>query len=233
MTTSALIVAAGAGVRMGGGTRKQYRPLAGSPVLAHSLAAFDACPGIECLVVVVAEREIDFCRREIIAPANLSKPVSLAAGGARRQDSVASGLAAIQAREGIVLIHDGVRPLVDAGLIERCIASARQWQACIPALPASDTLKQVDARGVIRSTPARDTFYLAQTPQAFDLALIREAHAAARQNGWEATDDASLVERLGLPVHVIPGSRHNLKITTPEDLLIAEALLLTLRTTSK
>lgn len=222
---AALIVAAGHGVRMGGGARKQFRLLAGRPVLVHSLAAFDGCREIERVVLVVPQSEVDYCRREIIECARMSKPVVLVAGGARRQDSVYNGLAAIEVQRGIVLIHDGVRPLIDRHLIEACIAGARQWHACIPALAVSDTLKQVDALGVIRESPKRDTFYLAQTPQAFDIQWIREAHTAARQNGWEATDDASLLERLGRSVHIIPGARRNIKITTSEDLILAEALL--------
>jgi 2-C-methyl-D-erythritol 4-phosphate cytidylyltransferase len=221
---TALIVAAGQGLRMGG-ERKQYRTLAGRPVLVHSLAAFDACRQIERLVVVVSDSERTFCRREIIEPARLAKPVSLVAGGPRRQDSVYNGLAAIDADQGIVLIHDGVRPLIDTELIERCIAGAKKWQACIPAIAASDTLKRVDAEGVIRGTTPRDTIYLAQTPQAFDLVWIREAHEAARRHDWQATDDASLIEQLGRPVYIIPGTRSNLKLTTPEDLILAEALL--------
>jgi 2-C-methyl-D-erythritol 4-phosphate cytidylyltransferase len=220
-----LIVAAGRGVRMGGGERKQYRILAGRPVLVHSLAAFDACREIDRLIVVIPESEFDFCQRNILKSANLRKPISLVAGGARRQDSVYNGLKAIDADQGIVLIHDGVRPLVTSDLIDKCISGARKWRACIPALAVSDTLKQVDAQGVICGTPLRDTIYLAQTPQAFDLVWIREAHEAARRHDWQATDDASLIEQLGRPVHIFSGSKHNLKLTTAEDLILAEALL--------
>jgi 2-C-methyl-D-erythritol 4-phosphate cytidylyltransferase len=223
--TSALIVAAGQGVRMGTGPRKQYRLLAGFPVLAHCMKAFDACEAIEKIILVVPEDETEFCRNQIVQPAGFRKPVKIVTGGLRRQDSVFNGLSAIHAQEGIVLIHDGVRPLVDEKLIMRCIEGARKWKACIPVIPVSDTLKQIDRNEVIGGTIARDIYFLAQTPQAFDLSLIREAHTTARHNGWQATDDASLVEQLGRPVHIVSGEKYNLKITTPEDMILIELLL--------
>jgi 2-C-methyl-D-erythritol 4-phosphate cytidylyltransferase len=127
--------------------------------------------------------------------------------------------------QGVVLIHDGVRPLVSMDLIHDCIHGALQWGACIPGIPAVDTLKRIDTQGNILGTMPRESIRMAQTPQAFSLPIIRRAHLEARRLGREATDDASLVEALGLPVHVVAGSRENIKITTPEDLAYAEALL--------
>ena len=221
----ALIVAAGKGLRMGSEQRKQFMRLNGLPILRHTLQCFERCAQIERLYVVLPAGQIDYCRREILAPGKLTKPVTLVAGGDQRQDSVYNGLQAIDAESGIVLIHDGVRPLVSAALIVDCIAGAQQYQACIPALAATETPKQIAADDFIVGTIPRATLRLAQTPQAFELALIRSAYQAARTHGWRATDDAALLEHMGKAVKVIAGARQNIKITTPEDLLFAEILL--------
>jgi 2-C-methyl-D-erythritol 4-phosphate cytidylyltransferase len=222
---SALIVAAGQGLRMGSAQRKQYLQLCGSPVLVHTLRAFDQCPDIRSILVVVPPSEMDFCETEILPAASLNNKVKLIAGGRRRQDSVFNGLQYLGDAQGVVLIHDGVRPLVSMALIQACIQGAMQWGACIPGVQAVDTLKQIDTQGNILGTMPRESICLAQTPQAFSLPIIRRAHLEARRLGREATDDASLVEALGMPVHAIVGSRENIKITTPEDLAYAEALL--------
>jgi 2-C-methyl-D-erythritol 4-phosphate cytidylyltransferase len=222
---SALIVAAGQGLRMGSALRKQYLQLGGSPVLVHTLRAFDRCADIESILVVVPPAEIEFCKNDILSAASLKHQVELIAGGPRRQDSVFNGLQHLGDAPGVVLIHDGVRPMISTPLIQACIEGANRWGACIPGVPAVDTLKQTDSAGNIRSTLPREAIYLAQTPQAFSLPIICRAHMEAQQLGREATDDASLVEALGIPVHVIAGSRENIKITTPEDLACAEALL--------
>lgn len=220
---AALIVAAGMGVRMGAAMRKQYLPLRGQPILVHTLKAFDRCPTIGRIVVVVPEDEIRFCRCEIIAPVRMRACVDVVAGGARRQDSVYNGLAVLD-EEGVVLIHDGVRPFVAQALIEACIQGAQRWHACIPVIPVNDTLKKIDPAGHVEKTIPRERLSSAQTPQGFSIALIREAHRMARRNGWQATDDASLVERTGSPVQIVPGSPTNIKITTCADLRWAEAL---------
>jgi 2-C-methyl-D-erythritol 4-phosphate cytidylyltransferase len=221
----ALIVAAGKGTRLPGAQLKQYRPLAGVPVLTRTLQAMEACGGLfEELVLVVAAEEIDFCRRRIVAPAGLRTPVRLVAGGERRQDSVFSGLQAIVSEEGIVAVHDGARPLVPPALVRACVDGARRHGAAIAALSAADTVKRCGPDGVIAATLRREEIWLAQTPQAFHIGLLRRGHEEARRRGVFATDDAALIERLGVPVHIVPGSRRNLKITTPEDLLIAEML---------
>jgi len=222
---TALIVAAGRGMRMGSDQRKQYLDLLGRPVLVHTLQAFDRCAHIQRILVVVPPSEMDFCKNEIVPAAALKNKVTLIAGGRRRQDSVFNGLRSLGPEEGLVLIHDGVRPLVSVALIEACIQGAAQWGACIPAVMAVDTPKQIDTRGIITQTVPREHLRMAQTPQAFSLAIIRRAHMEARRLNREATDDASLVEALGLTVHVIPGLRENIKITTPEDLSYAQAVL--------
>ena len=220
---SALIVAAGQGVRMGADHRKQYLPLGGQPILAYSLQAFDACACIERIVLVVPAADMMYCRL-LAADLRLRLMPMLVPGGPERQDSVYNGLQVIGS-EGVVLIHDGVRPLVSAELIQACIDGAQQWGACIPAVEVSDTLKAIDSEGFVERTVSRAQLRMAQTPQAFHLPLILKAHALARQNAWRATDDASLVEQMGAKVHIIPGLAANLKITTPEDLLRAEAYL--------
>lgn len=222
---SALIVAAGQGVRMGSAQRKQYLQLCGSPVLVHTLRVFDRCADIRSILVVVPPTELEFCKKEILPAVSPHNHVELIAGGRRRQDSVFNGLQHLGDAQGVVLIHDGVRPLVSTALIRACIQGALQWGACIPAVQAVDTLKQIDSQGNILGTLPRESICMVQTPQAFSLPIIRRAHLEARRLGREATDDASLVEALGLPVQVINGSRENIKITTPEDLAYAEALL--------
>jgi 2-C-methyl-D-erythritol 4-phosphate cytidylyltransferase len=213
----------GRGCAWGPRLRKQYLPLAGQPVLAHTLKAFDACALVDRIVLALPEAQMDYCRREILASLSLRCTPLLVAGGSRRQDSVSNALDVILEQEGIVLIHDGVRPLVSDALIRACIVGAQRWDACIPVVPVTDTLKQIDAGSVIKGTIPRNALAMAQTPQAFRLPLIRQAYRLARECGVEATDDASLVEQMGAAVHSIPGSPTNIKITTPMDLQRAEA----------
>ena len=222
---SALIVAGGSGVRMKDSRPKQYIPLKGLPIVAHTLRAFDACPRIDQLVWVMPQDDLEKCGQPLLSSIGLKKPVLRVAGGPRRQDSVYNGLKAIASDDGIVAIHDGVRPFVRSAQIVACILGAEAMGACILGIPAHDTLKQVDAFGGIVQTLSRESIWLAQTPQVFRCDLIRAAHEKARSDGVTGTDDAFLVERMGKPVGVIPGSRFNIKITTPEDLVLAEAIL--------
>ncbi|MEJ2156288.1 MAG: 2-C-methyl-D-erythritol 4-phosphate cytidylyltransferase [Desulfobacteraceae bacterium] len=217
----AIIVAAGRGVRMQAAQRKQFLNIGGRPILLRTLQVFDRCRSVERLLVVVPSDDMEFCREHILAAAELKTEIQLVAGGAQRQDSVRNGLDAILEEEGIVLIHDGVRPLVTQALVEACIQGARQWGACVPAVTAVDTPKLVK-HAVIQNTIPRDSLQLAQTPQAFKLSLIRHAHQDAKLNKWLVTDDAAIVERLGGRVHIIPGLRENIKLTTPQDLGLAE-----------
>ena len=221
----AIIVAAGKGLRMQDSKRKQYRVLDDKPILAHTLMAFNRCKSIDQIIVAVPAEDIEFCRKEIIPVAQMDNETRLVIGGARRQDSVYNGLQAIENDDGIVLIHDGVRPFVQQEHLLACINSARQHGACILGLPAYDTVKEVNEKNEIVQTRQRDTLWLAQTPQVFQLKLIKKAHAAAKQDGFSGTDDASLVERLGATVKIVPGSRSNIKITHPEDLQLARAIL--------
>lgn len=223
---TALIVAAGQGVRMGGALRKQYITIDGHPILASTLKAFDACPRITAIILVVPKEEIAYCQETIVFPIGLAKETILVPGGDRRQDSVYNGLQRVKEKKGaIVLIHDGVRPFVTNELIEACIVGAQRWGACIPALEIADTLKRVTPSGTVERTLSRERLRAIQTPQAFELGLIKAAHERAKEAGWEGTDDAGLVERMGGEVHTVPGDIDNFKITTPQDLRRVEFLL--------
>ena len=221
---SAIIVAAGKGVRMKGRMRKQYLDLSGRPVLVHSIMTFDACSLIEEIVIVVPEEEIDYCQNNIVSLLDLNTSATLISGGVQRQDSVYNGLQAIDKKTDTVVIHDGVRPFIHLEDLTACIIGARDFGACILGIPTSDTLKRVNKSGIIEDTLFRENIWLAQTPQAFRYDLIVKAHETARKDGYIVTDDASLVERLGKDVKIINGSKFNIKITTQEDLDVARAM---------
>ncbi len=219
----AVIVAAGSGRRMGG-VRKAHLQLCGRPVLDHSIDALRRAPGCGGIVVVLHPEEFE--RGEEAARLRDAFGITaVACGGATRQQSVLAGLGAAGEGAEVVLIHDAARPLVSPAVVAEVAQAAGRWGAAIAAVPAAHTVKQVDADGRILATPPRDALYFAHTPQGFRRELILRAHRAARDAAFTGTDDAQLVERLGEPVHVVQDSPHNLKITTPEDLLVAEALL--------
>jgi 2-C-methyl-D-erythritol 4-phosphate cytidylyltransferase len=225
MSTHAIIVSAGKGVRMNRSIPKQYLPLKGRPVLCHTISAFSRCPEIDKIVVVVAENDISYCREELLPGLGIDTSTHVLAGGKRRQDSVYRGIQSIDDTRGIVVIHDGVRPLIEPKMISQCVRKAEVTGACILGMPLHDTLKSVVNGRQIQKTINREGIWLAQTPQAFQYRLIRDAHEAAARDHIEATDDASLLERMGTPVHILKGSKNNLKITTEEDLILADALL--------
>jgi len=227
MMTSAIIVAAGKGIRMGDNVRKQYLLLDGRPLISHTIAVFDECNMIDEIFLVVPEEDFVFCNENILNQQNFQKKTRLVPGGARRQDSVYNGLLAIDNimdNNSIVVIHDGVRPFISPEQLTECITCANDYDACIFGIPAYDTLKRVNSSGFIENTIERNTIWLAQTPQAFKYNLIRRAHENALRAGIKGTDDAMLVELLETKVKIINGSRCNVKITTKEDLLLARAL---------
>jgi len=225
MQTHAIIVSAGKGVRMNRSTPKQYLLLQGIPVLCHTIMAFNKCPEVDKIVLVVPEKDIQYCREQLLSGPDIGTPINVLAGGKRRQDSVFNGILSIDARDSIVVIHDGVRPLIRPEMISRCICNARDTGACILGVPLQDTLKMVGSGSLIQRTIARERLWTAQTPQAFHYQLIRDAHEAAAKAGVETTDDAALLERMGLPVSILRSTRDNIKITTNEDLVLAGALL--------
>jgi len=221
----AIIVAAGKGLRMNRPTPKQYLDLGGVPLLSRTLQTFDECVSIDNIILVVPAGDIRFCVEKIINPSRIRKKITPVAGGPDRQDSVYNGLLAVNKKKSTVVIHDGVRPFVSPDQIEECSKQAVLNGACILGLPVSDTLKIVNSPGYIEKTLKRDSIWLAQTPQAFNYALIKKAHDNARKDGFIGTDDASLVERLGEKVKIINGSINNIKITTPADLAIARSII--------
>jgi 2-C-methyl-D-erythritol 4-phosphate cytidylyltransferase len=222
---AAIIVAAGQGARMGGALSKQYLLLDGVPILRRTLDAFTQSELFDEIIVVVASADMDRCREHILNGLPPELPLRLVAGGRERQESVFNGLEAVNGRDDdAVLIHDGVRPFVSSEALARCLETAHLHGAGILAVPVRDTLKVADEDGCIAKTLDRAGIWQAQTPQGFRLGLIREAHRRAREDGVCGTDDAQLVERLERRVMIVAGKRINIKITTPEDLSLAEAI---------
>jgi len=222
----AVIPAAGSGTRMGLTKAKQFMDLCGKPILAVTLSHFQECSLVDRIVVVVFHGDVDYCLREIVDRYNLSKVYKVIAGGKRRQDSVRKGIEAIDNSCRWVLIHDGARPLVTNGLVERVIKAAKNFRAVITGLPVKETVKEIDSKGAVLRSIDRGDLWLIQTPQVFKWEDIRLAHQEAIRHGWEdATDDAFLIEKMGIPVKIIKGEDHNIKITTPQDLEIARFLM--------
>jgi 2-C-methyl-D-erythritol 4-phosphate cytidylyltransferase len=232
MQVFAILPAAGLGTRMAGPQPKQFLSLDGIPILIHSLRAFAAVPRITQIVVAVRKPEMERVESQV-AEYGFTDRVQVVEGGNNRQESVAHALAAVETASGaapddIVLVHDAVRPLIDAATIERTIDAVQQHGAAIVGMPAVDTIKQVErtAHGaLITSTIPREFIVLAQTPQGFRFGVLQSAFAEATADGFIGTDEASVVERAGHPVAVVPGSAVNLKITQPGDLELAEFYL--------
>ena len=226
--TYALIPAAGRAARFNtdGGTEgnKVFAPLMGRPLLRWTAAAFADHPGIDGIVVVAGAGEVARCREALDG---LDKLLAIIPGGETRQVSVAIGLFTLGgAADDLVLVHDGARPLVTPEIITRCLDGAREFGNAVAALPLTDTLKAVDDTQIVQRTVDREGLWAVQTPQAFRIATLFDAHIAARDQGWSGTDEASLVERFGAePVHLVLGAPDNLKVTRPGDLKLAEALL--------
>jgi 2-C-methyl-D-erythritol 4-phosphate cytidylyltransferase len=215
----AIIVAAGTSSRMGG-IDKVFALLGKEPLLARAVNVFQDCPSVDSIVIVVARKSLAHGRK-LVKECGWAKVVAVCPGGPRRQDSVREGLKRLAGCEWVV-IHDGARPCVNADLIERGLIAARDTGAAIAGVPVKDTIKVVSRRHLVQQTPDRHSLWAAQTPQVFRYDLIAEAY---RQMDGEATDDAALVERLGHKVEVYMGSHRNIKVTTPDDLAIAEVLL--------
>jgi len=226
MKAAVIIPAAGSGQRMDNKVKKPYITLQGLPLLAYTLRVFDDAQAIAQLIITVSPGDEEYCRREVVERYGIKKMVSVVAGGDRRQDSVRNGLAAVGEEADLIMIHDGARPFVTVQMITDALEVTMRKRATTMAVPVKDTVTVVTKdTEVIERTLERDRLYLIQTPQTFERSLISEAHRRAFTEGFAGTDDASLVERLGVPVSIIRGSYDNIKITTQEDLLFAEALL--------
>ncbi len=224
--TVAIVPAAGTGVRMGGDCAKQYLHLLDRPILAITLDVLQSCPLLDAIVLVVPSEDVSYCRREIVEKYAIGKVREVVPGGELRQDSVRKGLLATNGKYELVLIHDGVRPMITPELVKEVIKAAIQYRAAIAALPAKETVKKVSETRHVTATFDRTKVWMVQTPQAFHYEDILKAHREAVTNGMrEATDDAYLVEKLGIPVRVVPGIEKNIKVTTPHDLALAEFLL--------
>lgn len=223
--TSALIPAGGSGRRMSANRAKQYLLIDGMPILAHTLMVFQASPAIDNITVIVPEDDIHDVKKEIINKYGISKVAGVVPGGAERQDSVRNGLANIGDDTDVVVIHDGVRPFITDALISRSVEEAIRNKAATLGVPSRDTIKTVGPDGWIVNTLNRSELRMIQTPQTFLRHVIQQAYRKAYEDNFYGTDDAMLVERLGIPVKIIEGSYYNIKITTGEDLLLAETLM--------
>ncbi|MGK7928070.1 MAG: 2-C-methyl-D-erythritol 4-phosphate cytidylyltransferase [Spirulina sp.] len=219
-----LIPAAGLGKRMGGDRNKLLLTLLEKPLLEWTLLAAEASEAIDWIGIM--GQPYDFpAFEEILTGANVSKPVQLIQGGTTRQESVYNGLQGLPEDAERVLIHDGARCLATPDLFDRCALALQSCQGLIAAIPVKDTIKVVGEGSLIESTPDRANLWAAQTPQGFEVKLLKECHEKGKQLGWEVTDDAALFEKCDLPVTIVPGEETNLKITTPVDLAIAEFIL--------
>ena len=216
--------AAGQGRRMQAGVNKVFLELSGKPILVRTLLRFSQCPSVDRLVAVVAADEVSQIQRVLSLVPGL-KPYEVTAGSSERQYSIANGLKVMSPGTDIVLVHDAARPMVTVDTIERVIAEAASGGAAIAAVREKNTVKVVDSNGVVRKTPNRAELWEVQTPQGFRKDILLEAYRKAAEDDFLGTDDSSLVERLGVPVKVVESDYRNIKVTTPEDLLIAEAFL--------
>lgn len=216
----AIVLAGGSGSRMGAGCNKVLLELHGEPVITRAVKAFEGL--VEGVVLVSRSEDITAMQA---AMKSIQMPVTIVSGGNSRQASVWNGLCALPANCTHVLIHDGARCLVDQETIRRCISSVEAYGSGVAAIPAIDTIKEVDRDEIVISTPVRAHLRSVQTPQGFTVELIRRAHEAALEQGYVGTDDASLVEHIGIPVRLTVGDRRNIKLTTPEDIKMAESFL--------
>lgn len=231
MKTAAVCLAAGQGKRMESKVQKQYLLIQDKPVLYYALKAFQDSP-VEEVVLVVGAGEEEYCKREIVDAYGFTKVTAIVAGGKERYHSVFQGLQAVKEAD-YVLIHDGARPFLTQEIITRCMEGAKEYKACVAGMPVKDTIKLADEEQNIESTPQRSKVWMIQTPQAFDYSLIKEAYTTLieqENNGIKTsipvTDDAMVVEYfMNQKVHLVYGSYENIKITTPEDMRIAEAFL--------
>ena len=219
---TAIVLAAGQGKRMGTKVQKQYLEIDGKPVLYYSLKAFEDSNLIDEIILVVGENQKEYCEKEIVSTYEITKVKKIVQGGAERYHSVWNGLQEIE--DGYVLIHDGARPFVNEEMVQRVYDEVLLYKACVVGMPVKDTIKIADVEGYVDATPERSLLWQVQTPQVFQTSLIKEAYKKMMQSDTiKATDDAMVVEQmLGGKVKLVLGSYEKIKITTPEDLEIAE-----------
>jgi 2-C-methyl-D-erythritol 4-phosphate cytidylyltransferase len=220
-----LIPAAGMGRRMGNAVAKQFLPLGDKPMLAHTLLAFQRVTDIDEIVPILSQEDMESCLTEIIERYHITKVKTLVVGGKERQDSVANGLHKLEKDASVVMIHDGVRPFVTPEMIRESVDHARKGECVTVGVPIKDTIKEVNDQGMVRHTLERSKLWAIQTPQAFPVKILKRAYEEAFHKRIYGTDDATLVERMGGKVRVIMGSYETIKITTSEDLVLAEEIL--------
>lgn len=222
--TAVLVPAAGRGERLGPGTPKALREIAGVPMLVHAVHALAASPAVDLVVIAAPESEVEHVSG-LVGRSTFNAEVSVVSGGATRQESVARALITLPADVDVVLVHDAARPLVPVEMVTAVVASVREGHPCvIPCLSVADTIKEVDAHDMVVRTVDREVLRAVQTPQGFDRVVLQQVHADADPDN-ALTDDAGLVEAKGIPVHVIAGHAEALKITRPFDITIAEAII--------
>jgi 2-C-methyl-D-erythritol 4-phosphate cytidylyltransferase len=219
--TAVVVPAAGRGERLGPGAPKALRTLAGQPILLHAVRNLATARDLDVIVVAVPEDSVEESRALL---AGIDLPITIVSGGETRQDSVARALLGLPPEVDVVLVHDAARPLVPADVVDRVVNAVRAGaQAVIPTLGVVDTIKEVDTDGVVRATLDRSRLQAVQTPQGFARDVLQHAHASS--DGGDATDDAGMVERMGVDVHTVAGHEEAFKITRPLDLVLAEAIL--------
>ncbi len=221
---SAIIVAGGAGERLGGPIPKQFHCIGGKPILYHALAAFERCEAIQDIILVATEDWLAYVSQEIVDKFAVTKIRKIVCGGEKRQDSVYAGLQAMEGSSDYVAVHDAVRPFIKVRKIADVVTAAQQFGAAVLAVKPKDTIK-IEEAGFVDSTPSRANLWSVQTPQVFKHDLLEEAHIRARADQVYDTDDAALVERIGHRVKIVPGDEDNIKITVPLDLKLAEILI--------
>jgi len=229
MRTLAIVLAGGAGKRMGSSTSKQFLLLDNKPILVHTLQVFQECKPVDGIYLVVNHRDLPLIQEEILETYHFSKIMKLVIGGRLRQDSVRNGLEAIDESCDVVIIHDAARPFVSPAFVEKSIFLMEMFDAVVPAIPARDTIKVISKEGFVLKTLERDALCHIQTPQTFKYDLIAKAYREGMAKKLCGYDDSTFMEYLGKKVKVVEGSPYNIKITTPEDLLIARGILAQLK----
>lgn len=220
----AIVLAAGKGKRMGTEMPKQFLNIHEKPVLYYSLKVFQDSDAIDEVILVIGKEYQEYCREFILQPYGLTKVTKMVEGGAERYDSVYAGLKACDDDCDYVFIHDGARPFVTSEIIDRCVEAVKEYSACVVGMPAKDTIKIADENGFVEATPSREKVWLVQTPQVFDYKLVYQAYTKMIASGAVGiTDDAMVVEAFSeQKVKLVPGSYENIKITTPEDIKVAQ-----------
>jgi 2-C-methyl-D-erythritol 4-phosphate cytidylyltransferase len=225
MYVTSIIPAAGIGARIGGAIRKQFLDLGNMPVIAHTIMKFQTAGIVNSIYLVVPPDMVEYCKSEIVERYKFTKVAEVVAGGKRRQDSVCNGLMRVNPETDIIAVHDGVRPFVTEDIIRESIIAADKYGAAVAAIPENDTVKEISDDLIIRRTLNRKFLWRIQTPQVFRMDILKEAFKRAESEGYYGTDEASLVERMGHHVRIVKGSDFNIKITTPEELVLGKAIL--------